>query len=51
VSTPEKPCRPVDTTKPGVFACGCVHSPRDIPDSVVQASAAAARAAEVLTDS
>ena len=49
VSTPDKPSRPVDTTKPGVFACGCVHSPRDIPDSVVQASAAAARAAQLLT--
>jgi heterodisulfide reductase subunit A2 len=51
VSTPEKPFRPVDTTRHGVFVCGCAHSPRDIPDSVIQASAAAARAAEVLTDS
>ena len=51
VSIPEKPSRPVDTTRRGIFACGCAHGPRDIPDSVIQASAAAARAAEVLTDS
>jgi len=39
---------PLDTTRPGIFACGYVHSPRDIPDSIVQASAAAARVAEVM---
>jgi heterodisulfide reductase subunit A len=38
-----------DTTKPGIFACGYVHSPRDIPDSVTQASGAAGRAAEAIT--
>ena len=40
--------QPLDTTKPGVFACGYVHSPRDIPDSVTQASGAAGRAAEAI---
>ncbi len=41
--------RPVDTSVPGVFACGFCQAPQDIPDSVVQASAAAARVAEVLS--
>ena len=48
VEIPDKLSHPVDSTKPGIFACGYVHSPRDIPDSVVQASGAAARVAEVL---
>jgi len=39
---------PVDTNVPGVFICGYCQSPRDIPESVAQASAAAARAAEVM---
>jgi len=39
---------PLDTDRPGIFACGYIHSPRDIPDSVVQASGAAARVAEVI---
>jgi len=39
---------PVDTSVPGIFACGFCQSPQDIPDSVVQASAAAARVAELL---
>jgi heterodisulfide reductase subunit A len=41
--------RPVDTSVPGIFACGFCQSPQDIPDSVVQASAAAARVAEILS--
>jgi len=40
--------RPVDTTVPGIFACGFCQGPQDIPDSVIQASAAAARVAEIL---
>jgi len=43
---PDKLFSPLDTTRPGIFACGYAHSPRDIPDSVVQGSAAAGRAAE-----
>jgi heterodisulfide reductase subunit A len=35
---------PVSTTREGVFVCGCASGPRDIPDSVAQASAASARA-------
>jgi len=34
---------PVATTTEGVFVVGCAQSPKDIPDTVVQASAAAAR--------
>jgi heterodisulfide reductase subunit A len=40
---------PVDTMIPGIYVCGYCQSPKDIPDSVAQASAAAARAAEALT--
>ena len=39
---------PVDTSVGGVLACGFCQSPQDIPDSVIQASAAAARVAELL---
>ena len=49
VKIPEKMVQPLDTTKPGIFACGYVHSPRDIPDSVTQASGAAGRAAEAIS--
>ena len=49
VAVPDRLSRPVDTTKAGVLACGYAHSPRDIPDSVIQASGAAARAAEALS--
>ena len=34
-----------DTSRPGVFACGYCRGPADIPESVAQASGAAARAA------
>jgi heterodisulfide reductase subunit A len=44
----DKLMHPVDTSAPGVLACGFCQSPQDIPDSVVQASAAAARVAEIL---
>jgi len=35
---------PVKTTKPGIFVCGAFAGPKDIPESVAQASAAAAKA-------
>ena len=41
------PFTPVDTSRPGIVACGCCLGPADIPQSVAQASAAAARAAEI----
>ena len=42
---------PVDTTIPGIFACGYCLGPKtgDIPDSIMQGSATAARVAEILT--
>jgi heterodisulfide reductase subunit A-like polyferredoxin len=48
VKVPDRLVQPLDTTRPGIFACGYVHSPRDIPDSVTQASGAAGRAAEAM---
>ena len=36
--------RPVDTSSRGVFLAGCAEGPKDIKESVTQASAAAARA-------
>jgi heterodisulfide reductase subunit A len=48
VYTPEPLLHPVDTSVPGIFACGYCQSPQDIPDSVAQASGAAARVAELL---
>jgi heterodisulfide reductase subunit A len=37
---------PVDTNIAGIYICGYCQSPKDIPESVAQASGAAARAAE-----
>jgi heterodisulfide reductase subunit A len=36
--------RPVDTASDGIFLAGCCQGPKDIPDTVAQASGAAARA-------
>jgi len=43
--------QPCVTSRPGVFVCGAFESPKDIPETVVQASGAAAVAASVLCDS
>ena len=40
--------RPVDAATGGVFFAGCAESPKDIKDSVTQASAAAARAGTLM---
>lgn len=40
--------RPVDTVSDGVFIAGAVTGPKDIPTSVAQGSAAAARAGELM---
>ncbi|MGD8338949.1 MAG: FAD-dependent oxidoreductase, partial [Desulfobacterales bacterium] len=40
---------PVATSKPGIFACGAFQGAKDIPQSVVDASAAAAAAGEILS--
>ena len=39
---------PLDTTRPGIYVCGAFSSPKDIPESVAQASGAAARAASLI---
>ena len=39
---------PVDTNVAGIYVCGCCQGPKDIPESVAQASGAAARAAETI---
>ncbi len=41
--------RPMDTFNDGVFLAGCCQGPKDIQDSVAQASGAAARAANILS--
>jgi heterodisulfide reductase subunit A len=41
--------RPVDFMTDGIFLCGLAHSPKTIEESILQAQAAAARAAAVLT--
>ncbi|MBM4294518.1 MAG: FAD-binding protein [Deltaproteobacteria bacterium] len=40
--------KPVDTSKEGIFVCGVFQGPKDIPQSVMEASAAAAAAGELL---
>ncbi len=39
---------PIETTRPGVFVCGPAVSPKDIPETVMQASGSVAGAAEIL---
>ncbi|MGO9313537.1 MAG: FAD-dependent oxidoreductase, partial [Syntrophobacteraceae bacterium] len=39
---------PVSSSKPGIFVCGSFQSPKDIPQSVMEASAAAAAAGGLL---
>jgi len=39
---------PTETSRPGVFACGAFTEPKDIPDSVIQASGAAAKALSII---
>jgi len=41
---------PVNTSRPGVFVCGVFEAPKDIPDTVAQASAAAASATDNLAE-
>ena len=39
---------PLETSRPGIYVCGAFSSPKDIPESVAQASGAAARAASLI---
>ena len=41
---------PMETNRPGIFASGVFTGPKDIPDSVTQASGAAAKAASLIKD-
>jgi heterodisulfide reductase subunit A-like polyferredoxin len=41
---------PLETSRPGVFVCGPFAEPKDIPETVMQASGAAARAMGLLAD-
>lgn len=41
---------PVQTTRPGIFACGAFSQPKDIPETVTQASAAAGCVDQLLYD-
>ncbi len=41
---------PLDTSKPGVFVCGAFQGPKDIPETVAQASGAVTGASTLLAD-
>jgi homotetrameric NADPH-dependent glutamate synthase len=49
VYVPDKLFHPLDSNTPGIVACGFCRSPQDIPSSIIQASGAAARVAELLS--
>ncbi|MHA1658294.1 MAG: FAD-dependent oxidoreductase [Promethearchaeota archaeon] len=40
---------PVNTSRPGVFICGACSSPKDIPETVIEASAAAGKVNSILS--
>jgi heterodisulfide reductase subunit A len=44
------PLTPINSTRPGVFACGAVNEPKDIPSTVMEASAAAEAAGRVIAE-
>jgi heterodisulfide reductase subunit A len=39
---------PMETSKPGILVCGAFSAPKDIPESVAQASGAAAKAMSII---
>ena len=39
---------PLETSRPGIYVCGAFSGPKDIPESVAQASGAAAEAASII---
>jgi heterodisulfide reductase subunit A len=39
---------PLETSKPGIYVCGAFSAPKDIPESVAQASGAAAKAMGII---
>ncbi len=44
------PFTPVATSRPGVYVCGAIQGPKDIPQSVMEASAAACACTNLLSD-
>jgi heterodisulfide reductase subunit A len=42
--------KPMGTSRPGVFVCGAFESPKDIPETVSQASGSAAFASEIISE-
>jgi len=44
-----KPFSPVDTTREGVYVCGCASAPKDIADTLIEAGAAACQASKLLS--
>ncbi|MBE9500986.1 MAG: FAD-dependent oxidoreductase, partial [Chloroflexi bacterium] len=43
-----RPFLPVETSKPGIFVCGAFSAPKDIPETVMQASGAAGSVSSLL---
>jgi len=43
------PWTPEETSRPGIYVCGASSEPRDIPETVTQASGAAAKASALLS--
>ena len=41
---------PVETSKPGIYVCGAFAAPKDIPETVIEASAAAGRVNVLLSE-
>ncbi|RLB34971.1 MAG: 4Fe-4S ferredoxin [Deltaproteobacteria bacterium] len=42
--------KPINTSKEGIYVCGVFQAPKDIPHSVMEASASAAAATEILSE-
>jgi heterodisulfide reductase subunit A-like polyferredoxin len=42
--------KPLETSQPGIYVCGTSSSPKDIPDTVAQASGAAAKASALVVN-
>ncbi|RLC75433.1 MAG: disulfide reductase, partial [Chloroflexi bacterium] len=45
----QRELHPVETNRPGIFLAGCAQGPKDIPDAVAHAKAAAAAAIVLLS--
>ncbi|RPH51939.1 MAG: FAD-binding protein [Desulfobacteraceae bacterium] len=45
-----RPFTPIETSRQGVYACGIFQGPKDIPSSVIEASAAACAAGGILNE-